>query len=232
MFVSTFSPAANLDINSLNSIEKGERLIRDFYTPGTSSYFRPKVERFFNDSNLEILKIKIERVAKERKRSTKDVMTEVTCEEFTRAVFGELSSQLAAIKTDYRNQIKINAGISNSSGTETFLVAGGTMLAALGISAAIISTFSAMTGTVTGMYAAYVVYITASTTSIGTIITALLSGPWGWVILGGIVVSIFAGGAYYYNKLEKERLEMIEKLIIAIENQRVQLVANWRNSFL
>jgi len=218
-------------MKKLEYIEQGEKLIDEFYDPSSHMYFGKKIDAFFTDENLKQVKTIIEQVAKARGVSTKQVMTDVMGHLFTQMVFEELTHKLAAIQINYKNSTSVGIDLNDPSVGSAIAVGAGGLLGTLGIATAVLGIWGAMTAPVAGLWTALVIWWTGAALGWKAAIAAILSGPWGWIVLAGMVVATVTGYAYYQNKAEESKKEMIGKLKVQIEALKPSLVARWRESF-
>lgn len=218
-------------MKKLEYIEQGEKLIDEFYDPSSYMYFGAKIDAFFSDENLKQVKTLIEQVAKARGVSTKQVMTDVMGHVFTKMVFEELTHKLAAIQITYKNSTSVEIDLNDPSVSAAIAAGAGGLVATLGIATAVLGIWGAMTAPVAGLWAALVIWWTGAALGWKAALAAILAGPWGWIVLAGMVVATVTGYAYYQKQAEDSKKEMIGKLKIQIEALKPSLVARWRESF-
>lgn len=216
----------------LNYMEKGEDYIRSFYNPNSPDYFLHRVNGFFTDENLARVQKQIEKVARERGLSTKKVMFEVTAKEARDYVFEPLVSKLANLQMAFDKEVVLNATIIDKPGVSSAVFVGtGALVATLGVSAVTLGAWGAMNATVTSLWAAFIVYYTGASIGMSSAVAAILAGPWGWIVLAGLIVSVFVGYGYYQRKAGAYIQTMKTELVKQIEAYRAKLVASWRRSF-
>jgi len=138
------------------------------------------------------------------------------------------------LKGKYNQNVNLQYKSSNSATGDALFVGGTTLLGTLGISALVIGGLgasAAITAATTGFWAAAVVWWTGATISgigLGGALAALATGPWGWVALGGMAISSVVGYGYYQRIMKKNKMKLVEGIIIKIETLRSKIVSKWR----
>jgi len=218
-------------MKKLEYMEQGEKLIDAFYDPSSHMYFGKKIDVFFNDENLKQVKTLIEEVAKARGVSTKQVMTDVMGLVFTKMVFEELTHKLAAIQITYKNSTSVEIDLNDPSVSSAIAAGAGGLVATLGIATAVLGIWGAMAVPAAGLWGALIIWWTGAALGWKAALAAILSGPWGWIVLAGMLVATVTGYAYYQKQAEDSKKEMIGNLKVQIEALKPGLVARWRESF-
>lgn len=206
----------------------GMKAIADFYDPFSSHYFGKKVKAFFSDDNLKRLK----QLAEKRGRTSEEQLNALMQEEFAEFVTGDLVIRLRNISeafiADCGIKTKLNIDVSKLAIARATTVGFG---AAIGLSAIMIVAFTMITAEITAMWAAALVLLTEGL-GIGAVIAGLISGPWGWAILGSIAVAGICGVGYYQKTLKENRDKAIEKVTVEIKNKRAELENKWEMLFM
>ena len=212
---------------------QGESIIGDFFSPSSYDYFGKKVESFYSDENLSLIKQKSEENAKATNRSTEKVYQEIMRKDFENWVFSDLLSKLKVLISRYREVlIKTSPNDPKISTLDTILISSGTFVAILGLAAIVLMVWGSMTATVAGLWAAFMVWWYGTNVGWAAAWAALYGGPWGWIIAGGLVVSLLFGIKYYQTKKEAAKKECIEKCIKEITAKRPDILFKWRQIFM
>lgn len=214
-------------------LQKGLNEIAEFFNQNSEEYFGKKIESFFNEQNLSLVKTKIEEYAASKGKSTKEVMNEIMANEFEKHVFGILDLKLKKIANNYKSNIeKIeNKMIAEVSKIDIALSAANGLLCTLGVSAAILAAYGALTAQVTSLWMALVVWWTGAYVGWGGAMAAVVSGPWGWLILAGIVAGAYWSNNYCKKEAERQINMIKENLMVKVGAMKPIIEENWRRIF-
>ena len=237
------SPVSSADLKYRKRIalmDKGEEVIKDFFNSKSENYYGKKVDAFFADEkNMQRVTKRAEEYAKQNATDTKYITPIIFSEELNEFIFADLVNKLSRIHNSYQKQSKDddNFNYNNKVGAGgIFLVTTGTFASTIGITAIILAVSGALNAPqILGFIACLkIILFAGGAGAVGAAgaKAALLAGPWGWVIAGGLILSA-AGGLFYYkykkNSLQKEMINTIKS---QIEDKRSELISTWRKSFL
>ena len=240
IFILIVSPLYSAEIRAseiAKMMDEGESVINDFYDPESENYFGKKVDAFFaDDKNMQKVKDMAEEYAKNNATDTQYITPIYFSKELNNYVFKNILEKLNKIHNSYSTKIndKYNPN-SEVSNTEIIVTTTSTFAGTIGIGAIALAITGALNAKlILGFFSYwYIVFLAggAGAAGLAGAKAALLTGPWGWIVAGGLVLATVGGIVYYKWKKESYQKEMINTIKSQIEDKRPELITSWRYSF-